>query len=67
MKAVIILIWKTCDQIQMLMDIPEAMNPVHDFCQPGKIHCSVDCTDSVRICGLYSDLQLDQPRAHGTH
>ena len=66
-KAFIVLVGKTCDQIQVLVNILKTMNAVYDFCQPWEIHGTVNGTDSVRICGLYSNLQLDQSRAHSAH
>ena len=66
-KAVIILIRKTSDQIQMLVNILKTMDAVYNPCQLRKIHSPVDSTNSVRICGLYTDFQLDQPRTHGAH
>lgn len=60
-KAVIILIRKTSDQIQMLVNILKTMDAVYNPCQLRKIHSPVDSTNSVRICGLYTDFQLDQP------
>ena len=60
-KAVIILVRKTSDQIQMLVNILKTVDAFYNPCQLRKIHSPVDSTNSVRICGLYTDFQLDQP------
>ena len=51
----------------MLVNILKTMDAVYNPCQLRKIHSPVDSTNSVRICGLYTDFQLDQPRTHGAH
>ena len=64
-ETVIVLIGQSCNQVQMLMDISKAVDTVHNSFQLFKIHCSVYRFNCIRICGLYSDLQLDQTWAHG--
>ena len=66
-EAFISLIGKSCDQIQMLVDISKAVDLLYDSFQFFKIHGSPNSFDGLRIGGLYPDLQLDQARAHGFH
>ena len=66
-ETVIVLIRKSGDQVQMLMNISKAVDPLHNSFQFPEIHGSVDCLNCVRICGLYSDFKLDQPGTHSGH
>ena len=67
MEAVISLIGKSCDQIQMLVDISKAVDLLYNPFQLFKIHGSPNGFDSLRIGRLYTNLQLDQARTHGFH
>ena len=51
-ERIIILIWKTCDQIQMLMNISKTVDLCDRPFQFHEIHVPVDCMNGVRICGL---------------
>ena len=60
-ERVIILIGQTCNQIQMLMDIPAVFDLLHDFRQRRKIHITVDGTNGLGIGGLDTNFKLKQP------
>ncbi len=60
MESIIILIRKSCDQIQVLVDVSKAVHLRNTSLQFVKIHMSVDRMNGVRICGLYTDLELDK-------
>ena len=49
----------------MLVNISSFGNPVYNLCHSSKIHLPVDRLDRLRICGLYADLKLYQPRTQG--
>ena len=66
-ESIIILIRKSCDQIQVLVDVSKAVHLRNTSLQFVKIHMSVDRMNGVRICGLYTDLKLDKSGTHPAH
>ena len=63
-ETLIILIRKSCNQIQMLMHISFFSDPFYFRTYLFQIHCSVNLPDRLRVGRLDSDLQLDQSRTH---
>ena len=66
-KAVIILIRKTSDQIQMLVDIPETVYSSNGSFQFIQIHMTVNGMNGIRIGRLNTDFQLNQSWTHMAH
>ena len=50
LKCIIILVRKTRDQVQMLMNISEAVHTVNTPFQLVKIHMTMNRTNRLRIC-----------------
>ena len=67
LKTFQILIRKSCNQIQMLMNISKTFYAADHFRQFRKIHSAVNRFHRLRIGGLYSDLQLNESRTHLFH
>ena len=64
-KTLIIFIRQPGDQVEMLMYVSFFLHSFYNPLYFLKVHLSADFRDRLRIGGLDSDLQLDQPRTHG--
>ena len=67
MKAIQIFPWKSCDQIQMLVNISKALHLRSHISDQIKIHHAVDLMNRLHIRRLHTNLQLDQPWPHLLH